>query len=196
MRDQAQHEDFAAFGKQLDARREREARARFVSFRNAPESVRAEFFAALGQEVAAQQRSLMDLFALHGEPWGRGRHTLKTRWDRRWHARAKRQRLREEGRLRNDGFEAERERLLTVPPADYFARIARREPGRDHKVSCPMHHERTRSCHVYPSADRGWYCFGCGAGGNIYDLACGVWSLATSGPQFRQAHEQLMELFA
>ena len=38
--------------------------------------------------------------------------------------------------------------------------------GRDSVCSCPFHSEKTPSCHVY-SDTQSFYCFGCGAGGDV-----------------------------
>ncbi len=38
--------------------------------------------------------------------------------------------------------------------------------GRDHVCSCPFHSEKTPSCHIY-SESQSFYCFGCGAGGDV-----------------------------
>lgn len=66
--------------------------------------------------------------------------------------------------------------------ADVFAEIVRRVPAveaaRLYGVSvdrrglalCPFHAEDTPSCRFYPG-DRGFYCFGCGAGGDVLTFA-------------------------
>jgi len=61
--------------------------------------------------------------------------------------------------------------LADIAPADYVRALTGLEPDREGKVSCPLHEDRTPSLHAYPDADRGWYCFGCGRGGRVYDLA-------------------------
>lgn len=38
--------------------------------------------------------------------------------------------------------------------------------GRDHVCLCPFHSEKTPSCHVYTDT-QSFYCFGCGAGGDV-----------------------------
>ncbi|MCA1678067.1 MAG: hypothetical protein LC790_03690 [Actinobacteria bacterium] len=38
---------------------------------------------------------------------------------------------------------------------------------------------------------RGWYCFGCGRGGSIYDLAALLWQRRTRGEDFRQLRREL-----
>ena len=41
--------------------------------------------------------------------------------------------------------------------------------GRDFVCSCPFHSERTPSCHVY-TGTQSFYCFGCGAGGDVINF--------------------------
>ena len=41
--------------------------------------------------------------------------------------------------------------------------------GRDYVCSCPFHSERTPSCHVYTET-QSFYCFGCGAGGDVINF--------------------------
>lgn len=36
-------------------------------------------------------------------------------------------------------------------------------------MMCPFHKEKTASLKLYPE-NRGWYCFGCGAGGSVIDF--------------------------
>jgi hypothetical protein len=72
-----------------------------------------------------------------------------------------------------------------VPPPVYFRLLASVEvPERGGDVRCPLpdHNEENPSCRVYPSAERGWVCFGCRRGGSIYDLA----SLLEGGPGGRR----------
>ena len=42
------------------------------------------------------------------------------------------------------------------------------EPNRQGFVSCPFHNERTASLKIYPNSNS-FYCFGCGAGGDVID---------------------------
>lgn len=37
-------------------------------------------------------------------------------------------------------------------------------------IKCPFHGEKTASLRIYPD-DRGWYCFGCGLGGDVLNFA-------------------------
>jgi len=43
---------------------------------------------------------------------------------------------------------------------------ALKRAGRDHVCLCPFHSEKTPSCHVYTES-QSFYCFGCGAGGDV-----------------------------
>jgi CHC2 zinc finger/RepB DNA-primase from phage plasmid len=97
--------------------------------------------------------------------------------------------------------------LLHIEPADYVRILIGREPGRDHKIACPFHEDRTPSFHVYASAERGWTCFGCRTpdgkplGGDIYKLASLVWLTGQSadgplrGRRFIEVRERLMAIF-
>ncbi len=63
-----------------------------------------------------------------------------------------------------------------VAPRDYFRVLANRDPGEYRFIVCPnpAHkggQERTPSCEVFDTPEEGWHCWGCGAGGSIYDLA-------------------------
>lgn len=63
--------------------------------------------------------------------------------------------------------------LSAIAPAVYMEALTGQVPDTTGKVCCPLpgHDDATPSCQVYPDADRGWYCFGCGRGGRVYDLA-------------------------
>jgi len=67
-----------------------------------------------------------------------------------------------------------------IPPPEDFARLAGVSVPRSGYVLFPssLHSEKTASCRVWPEPSGGWWCFGCGAGGPIYDLA----SLVLDGP--------------
>lgn len=81
--------------------------------------------------------------------------------------------------------------LLAVPPPLYFERLTGRQVGRSGKVRCPFHDDRTPSLHVYRDPARGWYCFGCGRGGSIYDLAASLWGRGTQGREFVELRREL-----
>jgi hypothetical protein len=54
-----------------------------------------------------------------------------------------------------------------------------------------LHEDRTPSLHVYDDPGRGWFCFGCGRGGSIYDLASLLWRRETHGREFIELRREL-----
>jgi hypothetical protein len=96
--------------------------------------------------------------------------------------------------LRDDPFKA-------IVPAEYFWRLARIEVPAGGVVSCPSprHEDSTPSCVVGRGAGAGWYCFGCAAGGSIYDLASllegGPTGAGLRGEAFRRARELVHAAF-
>ena len=87
--------------------------------------------------------------------------------------------------------------LLAIEPAHYVQVLTKREPGRDNKIRCPFHSDRTPSFHVYSTPGQGWTCFGCTTpsgkllGGDIYTLASLLWSIPTRGPGFIELQSRL-----
>lgn len=60
-----------------------------------------------------------------------------------------------------------------VPLLDYLHSRGIKEK-KDRKILCPVHNEKTPSCQLYISeyhVDDHWYCYGCGAGGDVIDMA-------------------------
>jgi hypothetical protein len=88
------------------------------------------------------------------------------------------------------------DQLLNIEPAVYVTELVGRTPGRNHKLSCPFHEDRTPSLHVFPTPERGWCCFSCGRGGSIYDLAAAMWGMSPRGREFIQIRERLQERFS
>ena len=101
---------------------------------------------------------------------------------------------------RNSGPHAS-DPLLRIEPADYVRVLTGREVGRDHKIACPFHDDRTPSLHVYPTPERGWACFGCRTaagrplGGDIYKLASLLWDIPATGRYFLQLRDRLDHTF-
>ena len=91
-------------------------------------------------------------------------------------------------------IDADEDPLRQLEPAVYVRALTGREPGRDRKLCCPLHPDRTPSFHVYKTPEDGWYCFGCGAGGSVYDLGAALLGLSTRGPQFLELRHRLYEL--
>jgi len=85
--------------------------------------------------------------------------------------------------------------LRLVPPPVYFERLTGLRVGRSGKLRCLFHDDRSPSLHVYREPARGWYCFGCGRGGSIYDLAALLSGRETRGPDFSELRRELEELF-
>jgi hypothetical protein len=85
--------------------------------------------------------------------------------------------------------------LQRIAPQEYFSVLAAR-PGRDGKICCPLpsHDDPDPSCHVYESPAEGWYCFGCGRGGDIYELAGELWELRREGSDFLELRRRLREV--
>ena len=72
--------------------------------------------------------------------------------------------------------------LQAVAPPAYFRALAGADvPGSGGMIRCPVHDDRTPSCHVDADPARGWHCHGCGRGGGIYQLAAGLLGIA-DGP--------------
>jgi hypothetical protein len=75
------------------------------------------------------------------------------------------------GLSRASSLAASSDPLRLVRPPVYFERLTGLRVGRSGKLRCLFHDDRSPSLHVYREPGRGWYCFGCGRGGSIYDLA-------------------------
>ena len=87
--------------------------------------------------------------------------------------------------------------LRQVTPAVYVQALTGLSVGRDGKVSCPFHGEdRTPSLHVYEHPSGGWYCYGCGRGGSIFDLGAEVFGLSTRGRDFIELRTRLQAALA
>jgi hypothetical protein len=81
--------------------------------------------------------------------------------------------------------------LLALAPRDYVERLLGQPVGRSGKVLCPFHADGTPSLHVYPEPGRGWYCYGCGRGGSVYDLAALLWQTPPRGHGFTELRQRL-----
>jgi hypothetical protein len=85
--------------------------------------------------------------------------------------------------------------LRGIPAEEYIPALTGREIGRDRKVRCPFHaggQERTPSLHVYPGGG-GWYCWPCGAGGDIYTFGALLYGIEARGASFHELRERLAE---
>ena len=84
--------------------------------------------------------------------------------------------------------------LEAIPPPVYFERLTGLRVGPSGKLRCLFHDDRSPSLHVYREPDRGWFCFGCGRGGSVYDLAALLSGRKTRGRDFIELQRELQEL--
>jgi hypothetical protein len=98
------------------------------------------------------------------------------------------------GSTRMSSLSASSDPLRLVPPPVYFERLTGLRVGPSGKLRCLFHDDRSPSLHVYREPDRGWYCFGCGRGGSIYDLAALLSGRETRGPDFAKLRRELEQL--
>lgn len=83
--------------------------------------------------------------------------------------------------------------LRGIPASVYVPALTGRPLGRDGKIRCPLHaggQERTPSLHAY-DGDRGWYCFGCQAGGSIIDFAAKLYGIEPKGKGFDKLRRRI-----
>lgn len=81
--------------------------------------------------------------------------------------------------------------LLSIPAEEYVRQLTGREPNRAGKVNCPFHDDSDPSLQLYP--DGTFYCFGCGAGGSLYDFAAKLWGLSTKQRDFLELRQRLVQ---
>jgi DNA primase RepB-like protein/CHC2-type zinc finger protein len=83
------------------------------------------------------------------------------------------------------------ERLMALSSTFYVPRLTGQELGRDNKICCPFHDDRTPSLHCYREPERGWACFaGCGAG-SIIDLGALLFGVEPRGESYWRIVERL-----
>ncbi len=81
--------------------------------------------------------------------------------------------------------------LLTISPTVYVSALLGVEPGRDGKIACPFHDDRSPSLHVYDAPERGWRCYGCERGGSIIDLGAALYSIEPRGRGYHEIRRRL-----
>jgi hypothetical protein len=99
-----------------------------------------------------------------------------------------------------DGRRDADDALQEIPPTEYVPALTGRTPDRRGYVTCPFHadgQERTPSLKVYPTVEGGWWCYGCGIGGGIYQLAAlvGGYPLPPRGRDFLIVRDALLDHF-
>ena len=83
-------------------------------------------------------------------------------------------------------------RCAAVPPRVYVQALTGQRCRPRRQGRCPFHDDHTPSLHVYGRPERGWYCFGCGRGGSIFDLAAELYGLSTRGREFVELRRRLL----
>lgn len=83
------------------------------------------------------------------------------------------------------------DRFATIPPPLYVELLSGRERGRDRKVRCPFHDDRTPSLHAFDDPERGWTCFGCGRGGTIIDFGAALYGIEPRGAGYHEVRRRL-----
>ena len=79
--------------------------------------------------------------------------------------------------------------LLAIPASTYVRQLTGLEPNRSGKVNCPFHDDSDPSLQLYD--DGTFYCFGCRAGGSIYDFAARLWHTGTKHREFLALGQRL-----
>ena len=85
--------------------------------------------------------------------------------------------------------------LDAIDPPTYVEALTGSHVPANRVIECPLldHDDGTPSFHVYPDAQRGWYCFGCDRGGTIYDLGAALWGTSTRGVGFHELRKRLAQ---
>jgi hypothetical protein len=84
--------------------------------------------------------------------------------------------------------------LLAIPAATYVRELTGLEPRRDGKVNCPFHADDTPSLQLYE--DGTFFCYGCGAGGSLYDFAATLWGTGTKDRAFLELRARLAQVLS
>lgn len=87
-----------------------------------------------------------------------------------------------------------RDPLLQIAPRVYVEALTNESVGRGGKLRCPFHDDHSPSLHVFEEPERGWFCFGCGRGGSVYDFAALLWGSGLRGKQFVRLRQDLTTL--
>lgn len=86
-----------------------------------------------------------------------------------------------------------------IPPYLYYEKLTGRSSEGFEQMNvecpCPDHEDSTPSCKLWDNAEQGWFCYGCGRGGTIYDMAGYIWNMDTRGDSFTRIQNQLEEMF-
>lgn len=88
------------------------------------------------------------------------------------------------------------DRLLGISSQEYVPVLSGRSVSNTGLVRCPFPshsggQERTPSLKVWDDPARGWCCFGCSTGGDIYSFASRLWGVPARGQGFAELRERL-----
>lgn len=158
--------------------------ARLALFDSLPAELQDAVYRALADECAERR----ELERLEREDVERRRPRVGRRWQQ---PRLDARRVRTAG---GDGPDP----LLAIPPAVYVELLTGCEVARSGMIRCPLpdHDDRWPSCMVYDEPERGFYCFGCLAGGTIYDFGAALWGFGTRGEDFKELRRRLAYVLA
>jgi hypothetical protein len=81
--------------------------------------------------------------------------------------------------------------LMAIPPTVYVEALTGHEVGRDGKVACHFHDDRTPSLHAYDTAEAGWTCFGGCGGGTIVDFGALLYGIEPRGAGYWEIRRRL-----
>ena len=84
--------------------------------------------------------------------------------------------------------------LRNIAPADYIEALAGAAVPANGMICCPLpgHEDGWPSFRVYSDAERGFYCFGCNRGGDIFAFAGALWNLSPR-THFRELRRAIAE---
>jgi hypothetical protein len=86
--------------------------------------------------------------------------------------------------------------LRAISPHEYVRLLTGERVPRQGKVRCPLHRDEHASLHAWAQPERGWFCFGCNRGGDIYRLAELMWGVPARGEGFLELRRRLRRLCA
>jgi hypothetical protein len=158
-----------------------------------PEGIQDRFFAELADKCS-EQRENVRLADPDPVEWHR-RPRVGRLWDKPKYSRRPSLRvIPGEGGVAPPSREGAGDVLRELEPRLYIETLTGVQVPSERLIACPLpgHDDRTPSMRVYPDASRGFYCFGCHAGGDIYNFASALWGL-DSRREFPELRRRIAE---
>lgn len=143
-------------------------------FDELPAEVQDAFWRELG--VEADDFGDQDRYGWHRRPRVGGL------WDVRKYPTRRQLRVVKGGQHRTGELRPTDDVLHEIPPPVYVDLLAGAEvPQAGGMIRCPLpgHRDSTPSFRVYDCPERGFYCFGCHAAGDVYNFAAALWGMDT-----------------